>query len=321
MWERFMSDGMLKRNIIITGASGFLGRNLIGSLQRNGYFDNGSSSTARLIGFSSSPEKLRERFPSELAEFHDREKIDDAELCSIWKEAIVVNCAFPRNNSGTEMAEGLSYIKRVFEAAVGNGAAAVINISSQSVYAADRPEAAREDTPLCLATCYAVGKYAVELMLESICANTGTAFTSVRMASLIGPDFEPRIVNRLARQALRDGVITVKRNRQQFGFFDIEDAADALTAMLVSDPSKWRKVYNLGGRGTCTLTDMAEAVKKACSAVRGVEIKTTDGYEYANSGLRSDLFYSDFGFDPHVTLDQSAEKIVQFYSRTCSYTG
>ena len=299
MWERFMSDGMLKRNIIITGASGFLGRNLIGSLQRNGYFDNGSSSTARLIGFSSSPEKLRERFPSELAEFHDREKIDAAELCSIWKEAI----------------------KRVFEAAVGNGAAAVINISSQSVYAADRPEAAREDTPLCLATCYAVGKYAVELMLESICANTGTAFTSVRMASLIGPDFEPRIVNRLARQALRDGVITVKRNRQQFGFFDIEDAADALTAMLVSDPSKWRKVYNLGGRGTCTLTDMAEAVKKACSAVREVEIKTTDVYEYANSGLRSDLFYSDFGFDPHVTLDQSAEKIVQFYSRTCSYTG
>ena len=316
-----MGDGVLKGNIIITGASGFLGRNLIGSLLRDGFSDNGSSSPARLIGFSSSPDKLRERFPSELAEFHDREKIDDAELCSIWKEAIVVNCAFPRNNSGTEMAEGLSYIKRVFEAAAGNGAAAVINISSQSVYAADRPEAAREDTPLCLATCYAVGKYAVELMLESICANTGTAFTSVRMASLIGPDFDPRIVNCFVRQALQNGVITVKRNRQQFGFFDIKDAADALKAMLVSDPSKWRKVYNLGGRGTYTLTEMAEAVKKACSAVRDVEIKTTDGDEYANSGLRSDLFYGDFGFDPGVTLDQSVEKIVEAYSRTCSHTG
>ena len=308
-----MGDGMLKGNIIITGASGFLGRNLIGRVQRDGYFGNESGSPARLIGFSSSPEKLWERFPFDSAEFHDREKIDDAELRSIWKGAIVVNCAFPRNHSGTEMAEGLSYIKRVFEVAAGNGAAAVINISSQSVYAADRPEAAREDTPLCLGNCYAVGKYAVELMLESICEKTGTAFTSVRMASLIGPDFDPRIVNRFVRQALRDGVITVKRNRQQFGYFDIEDAADALMAMLVSDPSKWRKVYNLGGKGTCTLTDMAEAVKKACSAVREVEIKTTDGTEYANSGLKADLFYRDFGFDPGVTLDQSVEKIVQAY--------
>ncbi len=198
-----MGDGVLKGNIIITGASGFLGRNLIGSLLRDGFSDNGSSSPARLIGFSSSPDKLRERFPSDLAEFHDRKKIDDAELRYIWKDAIVVNCAFPRNRSGTEMAEGLSYIKRVFEAAAGNGAAAVINISSQSVYAADRQDAAGEDTPLCLATCYAVGKYAVELMLESICANTGTAFTSVRMASLIGPDFDPRIVNCFVRQALQ----------------------------------------------------------------------------------------------------------------------
>ena len=32
MWERFMSDGMLKRNIIITGASGFLGRKETGIL-------------------------------------------------------------------------------------------------------------------------------------------------------------------------------------------------------------------------------------------------------------------------------------------------
>jgi nucleoside-diphosphate-sugar epimerase len=310
-----MDDGERTGNIIITGASGFLGRNLIGSLLRDGNSGNGSLFPMRLIGFSSSSEKLRERFPVDLAEFYDREKIDSEELRSIWRNAIVVNCAFPRNNSGTEMAEGLSYIKRVFEAAAGNGAAAVINISSQSVYAADRPESAGEDTPLCLETCYAVGKYAVELMLESICTNTETAFTSVRMASLIGPDFDPRIVNRFVKQALQDGVVTVKRNRQRFGFFDIEDAVTALSAMLISDPSKWQKVYNLGGRGTYTLIEMAEAVEKACSAAKKVVIKITEGDEYANSGLRADLFYRDFGFDPVVTLDQSVEKIVQAYSR------
>jgi hypothetical protein len=46
-----------------------------------------------------------------------------------------------------------------------------------------------------------------------------------------------------------------------------------------------------------------------------VEVKTAEGDECANSGLRADLFYRDFGFDPDVTLDKSVEKIVQAYSR------
>ena len=99
------------------------------------------------------------------------------------------------------IADGLKYIQSVFEKSVEGNAAVIVNISSQSVYSQKRTEAATEETPVCLESPYAVGKYAVELMLESICRGSKTRYTNLRMASLIGPGFDQRIVNRLVRQA------------------------------------------------------------------------------------------------------------------------
>ena len=227
-----------RKKIVITGASGFLGSHLVERLKDDERF--------KIYALSSKPEELRERLSGTNVEYIHKDEMD----AEMMKDSIVISCAYPRNSTGTAIADGLKYIQRVFESAVGSGAAAIINISSQSVYSQQRTEAATEETPVCLESPYAVGKYAVELMLESICKGSETHYTSLRMASLIGPGFDQRIVNRLVKKLIAHEPITVVKQPKQMGFLDVEDAVGAIIAVTESSMQGWKTVYNVGnGRG------------------------------------------------------------------------
>lgn len=294
---------MNSAKIVITGASGFLGRHLVERLKDDGRFS--------VWALSSRPEQLRAQVDGHNIEYLHKDTILEAR-CREWMTgATVVNCAYPRASTGTAIADGLRYIQGVFESAIIYGARAVVNISSQSVYSPQRTEAATEQSPVSLESPYAVGKYAVELMLESLCRHSGTVWTNIRMASLIGPGFDQRIVNRFVKQALETGKLTVKRSDQRFGFFDVEDAADALIAMLVHEQTEWKPVYNLGGRNAYTLQEIAETVKAVLSGRADVEITYTEDDCGFCSGLDAASFYAGFGFEPKRSLEESVRRIAE----------
>lgn len=285
-----------KINLIITGASGFLGSNLVCSLQgRDDVF---------IHAFSSKSAQN-----SKNVCYHDRNFIFTEQGRKLLNKAVVINCAFPRNTTGTQMADGLEYIRSLFEAAAENNAEAVINISSQSVYSSVREVPADESTPPCLDTTYAVGKYASELLLESICRNI--PHTNIRLASLIGAGFNQRIVNRFVMQALETGSLTVKENKKIFSFMDISDAAAGIISMLDSDFSKWKPVYNLGTDNAYSLTDIARTVNEVISERENISINisTEHNEDTGSSSLCNDLFLSDFGYKAETELKQSVVKI------------
>lgn len=301
MWGPSMNSDNGK--VVVTGASGFLGSHLLERLKDDDRY--------AVVALSSREEALRERVGGENIEYFHKDALLDERAGSILPGSIVVNCAYPRASKGVAIADGLRYIQDVFEAAVDNGARAIINISSQSVYSPQRTEAAAEDAPVSLESPYAVGKYATELMLEAACRHGDTAYTSVRMASLIGPGFDQRIVNRFVKQALETGGLTVKRNQQRFGFFDVEDAVSGLVSMIDSDASGWKSVYNLGGSGCYSLTEVAQTVRAVLRETDGIEvgIRVEDGEESGSSCLDVNLFEGDFGASGHMTLAQSVRRI------------
>lgn len=139
-------------NLVITGAGGFLGRNLLEQGQKMFRKElkiiavTGQKTDSNIIAFG------REEFFTGY-QFNDTD--------------ILINCAFPRNKDGFQMANGLDYIVRLLEKAASEGA--VINISSQSVYSQKRLCTADERTQLSLESEYAIGKYATELMINSLC--------------------------------------------------------------------------------------------------------------------------------------------------------
>lgn len=339
-----------KKRVVITGASGFLGSHLLKRLWGDGRYE--------ILALSSRPDRLRELIAAgsgdqaAAADMVAESGSGTGAVCCIdsidrgvsightastdniryalrdeilgtggedfLEGAVVVNCAYPRNSTGTEVADGLRYIQQVLLAAVRHGAASIINISSQSVYSQKREEAASESAPICLESPYAVGKYAVELTLEALCGGSETAYTNIRMASLIGPNFSQRITNRFVAQALAGNDLRVNAGRQCFGFLDVEDAVSGLCAILGSDSSTWKKAYNLGPAAGYSLTEIADLVCRLSAkyCAKPVACLATPSDDCLNSSLDISLFSADFRWRPAVSMEESIRRIYEEQTRS-----
>lgn len=279
--------------ILITGAGGFLGRNLIEKLLYTTKYS--------LVALTSKKQKLIDKwrkFENRIQVFSNFELNDIA-----WDTVdIMVNCAFPRNDDGKKMAAGLKFINDLYIKSSSGGVGAVVNISSQSVYSQKRQHPANEGTELNLESKYAVGKYATELMTDSIFRDF--PHTNLRLASLIGPGFEQRITNKFVKQALLGQDLQIVGGNQIYGFFDIRDAVDGLIAVCKSDPNSWAEVYNFGSNDSYTLEEIAKCVcelsEKYCTSPVIYHMETA--LLTHNSSLDCNLFSNDFKWKSQYKL-------------------
>lgn len=292
------------KKIVITGASGFLGSHLVERLKGDKRYE--------VYALSSCPDELREKIGGKNISYLHKDIFSSSTAPVILKDAVIINCAYPRNSIGTAIANGLRYIQGVFESAVENGAVAIINISSQSVYSQQRTEAATEETTVCLESPYAVGKYAVELMLESICKGRKTAYTNLRMASLIGPGFDQRIVNRFVKQAYSGEVLQVVINDQHFGFLDIEDAVGAIISLIDREDIHWKTIYSVGTGKGYSVKEIADSIKRVFEKLGlnfpGMDIKQDDKAGWTTVDYHQ--INMDTGFKPVCSLEKTIHKIL-----------
>ena len=294
----------MNRRVVITGASGFLGSNLIERIK--------NSDEYKIYALSSHPIELRSRVQGKRVEYYFKDAVLGAQASDILKGSIVVNCAYPRNSIGTDIADGLKYTQGVFESAVKYGAAGIINISSQSVYSQHRADVASEETSICIESPYAVGKYAVELMLESICRGTKTRFTNLRMASLIGPGFDQRIVNRFVMKIIKQEPVTIIRQDKKLGFLDVEDAVNAILAVCNMKNCSWQSVYNVGNGIGYTVEEIYETAAQLLKDRMTVNDPVYEnGNDSSCTAVSYDLLNADTGFVPAVDLKTSVERIIR----------
>lgn len=291
--------------VVVTGSGGFLGNELLKVL--------GDCEDVAVIAVTSkSRVEAENRFaPGRLSVISPEDETMPRKI----KEAdVLVNCAFPRNVDGLDMANGLDYLSRLYTAVAGAGIGGVINVSSQSVYSQRRSSAAHETDRLCLESSYAVAKRASELLLDAACPCI--PHVHIRLASLIGPGFNQRLTNKMMARALDGEDLEIRDEGQQFGFMDVRDAALALALVVRSAPSSWRRVYNLGVEGSYSLMDIADTVnkilkKKNLAPCHVRMMPSGDGSPGLCSALSAEAFRNDFGWAPKYELEDSLWSIAE----------
>lgn len=289
-------------NILLTGAGGILGREIL--LHAKEHED------LTFFAVSSQIEKLQSMLNtnSNIVFFHT----NDLKKCfRTAKFNTLIHAAFPRSYSGSEMAKGLKYFVDILDMAKSNNIKSIINISSQSVYDPKRVVAADEDATLVLDTNYAVGKYATELMVNSLHYSIPT--TNLRMASLIAPNFDQRLVNKLVAKTILGEDITITDGRQQFGFLDVYDAANGILCVSKSVPSEWDTTYNLGTNESHSLADIVNIVCNIASTLGlpPIRINKIKADLWQNSSLNCRKICRHFGWQAQRTLEESIKIIFE----------
>lgn len=282
------------RRIIVSGASGFLGTNIIERML---------ASDIEVVAITG-----KSNIRSGIIVINTEEFLLNGYPCS--QEDVFINCLFPTNADGYKMANGLEKVYKMIAKAHTSGVGAFINISSQSVYASKRKAPAREGDLLCLETPYAVGKYSSEVFVNQVFSDR--PHTNIRMASLLGVGYDQRIVNRMVVQALKGEQLIVEGGIQRYGFLDIRDAAAGLIKLTMSDPNTWKETYNLGRNESYTLIDI---VKCIISAIKqqvnmNVSFTVTEGQDDRNSEMDASLFMYDFCWKPEITLFETIVAII-----------
>ena len=287
---------------VVSGASGFLGSNLVLELANRGF--------GQVCGLVFERDILEKRI-MEYAGIPCFSFVASDD-CEGTREAlsgadVLIHCAFPRAQAASFLAAGLKYGNDLFVAARNAGCKAVINISSQSVYDAYRDYAATEDSPLVLDTTYAAAKYASELMLNDV--YEGLPHTSVRLASLIGPGFDQRVPNKMVKKALAGETIEVQGGDQVFDYMDVRDAVDALCTLASSSTDRWLPVFNVGSMHPTTLQEIAEAIQSAIRTIYGcdvvIEQKDAPSGAIQNSSLCSAAFVESIGWKASYSIFES----------------
>ena len=201
----------------------------------------------------------------------------------------------------------------MFHAAVRADVPAIVNISSQSVYSPSRETGASEDTTVSLESPYATAKFSTELLLEA-CSFEMTRFSHLRLASLIGPTFDQRVVNKLVKAALSSGELRILRGRSLFAFMDVRDAAGAIVAAVETQVWNHTDVLNVGAPSAYTLEEIAAVVASRVASETGTNVDidiSGDEAKYSSSRLNSEAFLQLTGFEYSWHLEKSVDSIIQ----------
>lgn len=300
-----------KKTVLITGACGYLGQNLINSLIGDKLFE--------IWAFDLDKEKLKALHSGKIEKLYDSEDLNSGRV-QLGNVDILLHLGFTRpHGTNEQIAQSLQFTNELFTRAVMHHVPAIINISSQSVYGMRNQPPWTEKTPVAPQTAYAQAKYATELLLHSLSRTLNTLFySSLRLGALGGgaPGVnEVDFLSKICRNVLIGEPIRIIGGMQQMERFDVRDAIEAIITMLRSNPATWKPVYNLGSGKTYSLKEIALKIADTSSSYNNgkkPEVFIEDKYIDMQFGMDSSMFFSDMNWKPKYCLDDTIKSVFIF---------
>ncbi len=301
-----------KNVILLTGATGYLGRNLVARIIADDLFE--------LYIYSRDKSRAREIISDTNIRYFDYQDFQNNSL-SLGKVDIIIHAGFARPHcTNAEIAEALLFTGELFTRATMNNVPAIVNISSQSVYGLDHPPLWKEYQLPAPASAYGQAKYASEVMLNNLHKMYNQCMvTSLRLSSLTGGQdglLMNEVVSKFTYQALKGLPIHIMYGKQQVERLDVRDAVSAILRVLKISPTEWQPVYNIGSGKIYTITEIAQiAVEKAKffdgRRISDITIEKSD--LQLKQGMDSSLFRNEYQWEPQFGIEDIIDSLCKYY--------
>ena len=280
------------KNILVTGASGMLGRCVVKHLLEKDVQIISSIMPMEQVTYQSRG--------NEIVILNDQ--IFEGKLPHI---DVVINCAFARSNNAEQLASAFDFTTQLIEGFKKADVNSLINVSSQGVYKRlPVGQLSKEDSPIEPIDLYSMSKYAAEKMfvLSGI-----KHVTNVRLASL---NMKQRFLYRFVKSAKEEGIIHLESPYVYASLLDVEDAAEALVTLALMSNEARRDVYNLSIGAQYSLAEFAKLVKMVGTELGyQIEIVENDNGNCSSAGTDISALTEDTGWTPRITNEMMVKQL------------
>lgn len=317
--------------ILVTGALGFIGHNVVRILEQDNQvlgIDNRTD-----YGFIPKEElnylinARRRRIVSNVDTVDIRENEHLETYFSKGGFDTVVHLAsFPRQKvvegnpalASEVMATGLI---NLLEQSKKYGIKRFVYISSSMVYG-DFTEVVTETSPCNPIGQYGIMKYMGEKLVEDYARRTGMEYVIIRPSAVYGEwDIEDRVVSKFMLTAMRGGTLKVNGPDEVLDFTYVEDAAQGIAQAAVAADAK-NQIFNItrSSPKLYTLADAAELAVKIAS--KGNIIMAPRDLSFPKRGrLSIAKARGCFGYEPKVDVEEGFRKYYDWFSTSQYWQG
>lgn len=290
----------MKKTVIISGASGYIGKNFIRLYNKD----------FNIIAVVRNKDKLKE-FESEIRILAFEEFLNNQDI----KADYLLNLAFPRKSDIDLILDSYDFTYDLLDKSYEYGVKTIINISSQSVYDKNRIKEAKETDLLKPFSLYGIAKIYTEKYFEDFANKYNIDYLNLRIASIIGENFDQRFINKFIYHYLNDEDMDLIDSGKKFSFLHVEDACEAFAEIIKTDKLKVNEVYNIGAEDEYTIEDIIDSIRKVINYKSKSRITIDKATNIDNSTNKVSIkkIKEELNWYPKINLDTSIEKIWRSY--------
>jgi nucleoside-diphosphate-sugar epimerase len=313
--------------ILVTGAAGFIGHNVVRFLEQQGHevfgidskTDYGFIPRAELDYLIAERCRRIQALPH-VIDIREAEKVKQF-VGTFNIHTIVHLASFPRQKvvkqnpalASEVMATGLI---NLLEAAVTHRVKKFVYISSSMVYG-DFENNVTEDAVCNPIGQYGIMKYMGEKLVEDYARKHGFEYVIIRPSAVYGEyDVEDRVVSKFMLGAMRGNTLRVKGANEVLDFTYVEDAAMGIAQATVSKNAT-NKIYNItrSSERQYTLKDAAE-LAVSISGHGTIELQDRDLSFPKRGRLDISRAIKDFDYAPQVNVEEGFRRYYEWFKKS-----
>lgn len=280
--------------ILVTGASGFLGKNIQQHFKHK----------YELINVSTSSEKNYIKLPHNLDNID--KKLENIEIDYIIHLASVIPKSFAEASFSNVFFPNAQMMDNLYNFALKKNIKKFIYISSFGSMV-DYKNYKIKDY-------YTLSK----IHGEHVCAmmeDVGIETASLRISSPYGPNSNSRsVINIFIDSALKNLDINVYGSgKRQQNFIYVEDITNAINLFILSN-NKISGVYNIVSPNNTSMLMLAETIKDICNSKSEIIVgKHVDPQEYYKPNYDYNRAFEEVGYKPNYNIYTGMKKYIEWY--------